>query len=78
MSRKATIKAACEAVAQSLREFGYSDTTAEMVHDCWDVMMENEHAGETDMPHGIVGRFAFAQLQPNVDWLIKLPPWARP
>lgn len=43
-----------EAIARSLREFGYSDVTAEIVRET------DEHFGEH--PHGIVSMFAEKQL----------------
>jgi len=50
-----------EAVARSLREFGYPDATAQMVHDTHTAMVEGKSGAE--LPHGIVGRFAESQLK---------------
>jgi hypothetical protein len=61
---------AFEAIARSLREFGYLDTTADMVRDCW-TKIEGGHS-EEEMPHGIVGRFAYSQLNENRSWIKKL------
>ena len=47
-----------EAIARSLREFGYPDTTAAMVEE----IHEAKRAGEGVLPHGIVGMFADSQL----------------
>jgi hypothetical protein len=57
---KYTKAKAFEAVAKSLREFGYPDASADMVRETWDAMKAGKP--EDEMPHGIVGRFAFAQL----------------
>jgi hypothetical protein len=71
MALKKTMAEACEAIAKSLREFGYSDATATMVWDCW-IAMNGEGKSEDEMPHGIVGRFAYSQLDEHKDWLRKL------
>lgn len=47
-----------EAVARSLREFGYPDATAQMVSDTYSAMKK----GDADMPHGIIGMFAERQI----------------
>lgn len=48
-----------EAIARSLREFGYADVTAEMVRETDDA----RRAGKPqDEPHGIVSMFARRQL----------------
>jgi hypothetical protein len=70
MSKKPTMADACQAIAQSLREFGYSDATASMVWDCWQAMTDAKT--EKEMPHGIIGRFAYAQLHEGNEWLSKL------
>lgn len=48
-----------EAIARSLREFGYPDASAQMVADTAAAM----ERGDSDMPHGIVGMFAQRQLE---------------
>ncbi len=54
-----TLNDACEAVAQSLREFGYPGATATMVSDTYAAVC----AGSDAMPHGIIGAFAAAQIK---------------
>lgn len=66
-----TMADACESVAKSLREFGYPDATASMVWDCWVAMTEHGKSDE-DMPHGIVGRFAYSQLDEHRSMLMGL------
>ena len=46
------------AIARSLREFGYPDVTGPMIVECWDAY----ERGDAEMPHGVVGQFAKAQL----------------
>lgn len=58
-------------VAKTLRESGYPDVTAEMVSDVWKAMTDGKP--ETEMPHGIVGRFAFSQLDEVRDQLNNMP-----
>jgi hypothetical protein len=65
-----TKKQAFEIVAKSLREFGYPDATAQMVSDTWDAMQEGKP--EDAMPHGIIGGFAYAQLNEVKEALAKL------
>lgn len=55
-----TQKDGFEAVAKSLREFGYPDATASMVADTWAAMKAGKQSSA--MPHGIIGRFAERQL----------------
>lgn len=52
-----------EAIARSLRQFGYPSVTAVEVADTHWAM---EHT-ETPLPHGVVGLFAEDQLK-KVDW----------
>lgn len=68
---KPTRQDAFEAVAKSLREFGYPQTTADMVSKCWDAMAEGKK--DLEMPHGVVGAFAYSQLNENKEWIEKLP-----
>lgn len=64
-----TINSAYEAVARSLREFGYPHASAEMVRDTHAAMK----AGAAEMPHGIVGMFAESQLKEAGEALDRLP-----
>ncbi len=59
-----------EAVAESLREFGYPDATADMVRATHDAMKR----GDAEMPHGIVGMFAQRQLDELSEVLPRLKP----
>lgn len=70
MTKKPTMADACEAIAKSLVEFGYPDATASMVWDCWEAFKAGKF--ESEMPHGVIGRFAFSQLGENASWLLKL------
>ena len=57
-----------EAVARSLREFGYPDVTAAMIREVFDAW----EAGQK-LPHGIVGMFAERQFSEVAEQLKKLP-----
>lgn len=59
--KRVKIKAAraYEAIAKSLREFGYPDASAKMVEATHKAII----AGDKKMPHGIVGMFAESQLK---------------
>ncbi len=48
-----------EAIARSLREFGYPDVTAQMIRETDEARERGEPASE---PHGIVSMFARRQL----------------
>ncbi len=56
-----------EAVAKSLREFGYPDTTGAMIKETHDAMLEGKTGA--DLPHGVVSRFAEDQLKDAFDRL---------
>ena len=56
-----------EAIAKSLREYGYPDTTAAMIKETHDAMIEGKTGA--DLPHGVVGRFAADQLTDAFDRL---------
>lgn len=58
-----------EAVARSLREFGYPDASAKMVSDTYDAMKR----GDKKLPHGVVGMFAESQLKEVWDKFETLP-----
>ena len=49
-----------ENIARSLVEFGYTDVTADMIKDCHEAFKEGKSLD--DMPHGIVGMFAYKQI----------------
>ncbi len=59
---KPTFNDACEAVARSLRDFGYPDASAQMVSDTYDAVRDGEA-----IPHGIVGAFAAEQIKDHRD-----------
>lgn len=61
---------AYEAIARSLREFGYPDVTSAMIRETHKAMKEGKEGA--DLPHGIVGRFASSQLEEHADVLAKL------
>ena len=63
-----TKNGAYEAIARSLREFGYPDAECGMIRDTHEAMV----AGKEEMPHGIIGMFAQRELEEN-DWIEKLP-----
>lgn len=52
-----------EAIAKSLREYGYPDVTAAMVEE----IHEAKRAEEAVLPHGIVGMFADSQLDDAIE-----------
>lgn len=64
-----TLRDAYEAVARSLRDFGYSDASAEMVRATHEAM----RAGKAEMPHGVIGMFAQRQLEEVRSRLEQLP-----
>lgn len=65
-----TLTDAYESVAQSLRTFGYPDVTSGMIREIHEAM--GHGVVETELPHGIIGRFAFSQLNEHADLLAKL------
>jgi hypothetical protein len=72
MRRKTYTKAYChEAIAASLREFGYPDVAAAHVADvaAWRI-----NGAEGDPPHDIVGMFADRQLVEIWDQYKEFPP----
>lgn len=71
MKKKPTKADAFEAIAKSLREFGYPRTTAGMVQDAWNAMQEGKK--DLEMPHGVIGAFAYSQLEEHREWIEKLP-----
>lgn len=74
MSKKPyTQQTAYEAVARSLREFGYPDAAAAMVADTHKAMLE-----KAPIPHGIVGAFAESQMKEVWERLNKLPKGSTP
>lgn len=60
---------AMEAVARSLREFGYPDVTAAMCREIYDAWKANPKA---KLPHGVVGMFAKSQFDDHANTLAKL------
>lgn len=72
MARKNyTLGMAMEAIAKSLREFGYPDTTATMIREIYDAWLSGKRG--TDLPHNIIGMFAERQFEEVADDLKKLP-----
>ena len=56
----ATKQQICEAVSKSLVEFGYPDATPDLITDIYDAYKGGK--AEKDMPHGILGAFAYKHL----------------
>lgn len=50
-----------EAIARSLREFGYPDVTPEMIDEIHTAYREGKR--DADLPYGIVGQFAQSQIE---------------
>lgn len=69
--RTYTLSDAMEAVARSLREFGYPDVTAAMTREIFDAW----EAGKRfpDLPHGVIGGFAERQFDEVADKVKSLP-----
>jgi hypothetical protein len=67
--RTYTLSDAYEAVARSLRQFGYPDATAGMIRETHEAMKR----GDERMPHGIIGMFAQRQLDEVREKLDQLP-----
>lgn len=67
MAKNSLIEEIYEAVAKSLQEFGYPDTTADMIHETHDAMKEGKTGH--DLPHGVVSMFAETQLTEAFDRL---------
>ncbi len=63
--QKVTKEQVYEAVAKSLREFGYPDATADMIKDTHVALAEGKTG--SDLPHGIVGMFAEKQIGEAVE-----------
>jgi hypothetical protein len=66
-----TLADAMEAVARSLREFGYPDVTAAMIREIYDAW----EAGRRfpDLPHSVIGGFAERQFEEVADKIKALP-----
>lgn len=62
---------AMEAVARSLREFGYPDVTALMIREIFDVWETGKRFPH--LPHGVIGAFAERQFGEVADKIKKLP-----
>ena len=62
---------AMEAVARSLREFGYTDVTAKSVREIYDAWLAGKRF--PDLPHGVIGGFAERQFDEVADKLKSLP-----
>jgi len=72
MSRRdPTLTDAMEAIAKSLRDFGYRDATAVMIREVYDAWISGKRA--SDLPHGIVGMFAEQQIAEHAEMLASLP-----
>ena len=67
-----TLDRAMEAVARSLREFGYSDVTAKMTREIYDAWKDGKRFPE--LPHGVIGGFAESQFSEiGAEALARLP-----
>lgn len=67
MPTRYTLQDAYEAVARSLREFGYPDVNASMIREVHNAMKSG-----VDLPHGVIGLFAKSQLEENPVGLAQL------
>lgn len=61
MARKIERAHLCEAMAKSMREFGYPDVTVEMAGEILDAYVKGTRGSE--LPHGIVGMMLESQIQ---------------
>ncbi len=73
MAKINTQKAAHEVIAESLREFGYPDATADMIREVHEAMRPHQSSPEVDLPHGVVGLFAESQIKEAWEFLEALP-----
>jgi len=62
---------AMEAVAKSLREFGYPDVTAKMIREIFDKWEDGNVF--PNLPHGVIAGFAEKQFEECKEALLKLP-----
>jgi|HubBroStandDraft_2_1064218.scaffolds.fasta_scaffold409250_2 hypothetical protein len=69
--RKPTLADAMEAIAESLRQFGYPDATAQMIRETYDAWLGG--ARNDKLPHGIIGMFAESQISEHAEMLARLP-----
>lgn len=65
---KYTLNNAMEAVAKSLRDFGYPDADAQKMREVFDAWKDGK-----ELPHGILGMFAERQFEEVKDQILKLP-----
>ena len=65
MTGKITRAQITYALAESMREFGYPDTTDEMAGEIMDAFA----SGEPELPHGIIGMMLEGQLKELADSL---------
>lgn len=66
-----TLSNAMEAIAKSLRDFGYPDVTGPMIREVYDAWVAGKR--DDELPHGIVGRFAESQIEEHAAALSRLP-----
>lgn len=62
---------AMEAVARSLREYGYPDVTATMIREIYDQWLLGKRF--PDLPHSVIGGFAERQFDEVADKIKTLP-----
>jgi hypothetical protein len=55
----------CEAIAEALRDFGYPETTGLMIREIFNAFVAGKRG--SDLPHGVIGRFAEGQLKELAD-----------
>lgn len=60
MPKKMTKNEACATVAKDLREFGYPDTSTQMIREVLDQWLTGKR--DSALPHGIIGMFAGKQF----------------
>ena len=60
-----------ETIAKDLRQFGYPDTTTEMIEETFNAMVEGKSG--SDLPHGIISMFAENKLRDVAEHFPELP-----
>jgi hypothetical protein len=69
--KRPTLDTGMEAVARSLREFGYPDVTAKMIREIYDQWVTGKRFPA--LPHGVIAGFAQSQFEEHADMLAALP-----
>lgn len=61
-----------EAVARSLREFGYPDASGLMVKETHEALLAGKR-GMGELPHGVISMFAESQMRERPDVFGEIP-----